>query len=204
MKKLWVLLLAACAHVELVLPPAEASHDERVHAYERLKPVNAERYRLIEARKVEWTRALVLANGFEVQDPVDLKPAVLPGSKTALAIAEYEHKTKPWSVLAPIAGFGFAAGATTLLASIIFGTTQRRSFDPAVSPVGWVALTGIAVMAVLPIVALVTGFIIAPDAEQERAVAFSSYGGDLREKLRIDEGVPEAAPPPSEEPAPQP
>lgn len=203
-----LVLVVGCSHVELKLPPADASSDERQHAYGRLRPKGTEQYQMMDAHVMKWTGALVLNNDLEVTDPVDLLPVVPADSETAKAIASYEQRNKPWAVLAPIAGYSFAAGASTLLFGLGTaiagatrgGTTFGQPYDNAI---GYATLVGVAVMIIVPLAALITGFFIVPDTEDDRARAFHSYDHDLKRALGLDTPAPAPeAPSPELAPAP--
>jgi len=166
-----VLVLAGCAHEKLVVPPPDAPLEERLKAYEQLKP------------KSNGARSLVLANRQEVTQPVDLLQVVPPGSETARAVEAYEQKNKPWNTLAPIAGYGFGAGATLATASYI-----PRLFQPGPQIDTVLLVTtviGVVVMFGVPLTSLLIGLFTVPDSEAERKSAFSSYDTDLKRKLGL-------------------
>ena len=184
-----VVLLCAC-HAHLELPPAGASREERTASYEQLRPAGEERWREMDAPRIKWTRSLVLNNGNEITDPADLLPVVPPDSATAIAITQYEERNKPWKVLAPIAGYGFAAGAALTLFGVITRITGVITGDANL----YTTLGGITLMTVLPLGALITGFFLVPDTEEERHRAFNTYDGDLKTALGLDRPEPEVPP----------
>lgn len=186
-------LLFGCGHERLVVPSREAPLQERKAAYEQLKPARVEQYQTIHAPRVTWPRSLILANGQSITEPVDLLQAVLPGSETAKQVEAYQTKNRIWHLLTPIAGYGFGAGGTLLTTGIVanfFGPPSMKDFA------FWSTLTGVVIMLGVPIVSLVLGWAIVPDAEPERQAAWSAYDGDLKERLGVK--------PPPKEPLPMP
>jgi hypothetical protein len=182
-----LLVLVACTHVKLEVPPPDAPLPERVKAYQALRPLHREDWRVADAPRIQWTRSLVLANGLEVVDPEDLSPAVHPGSPTAEWIGSYEKKNKPWKVLAPLAACSFALGAT--VAAYGLGVLlSGHGHDPGfVGPSATIALYASApLIAGIPLIAVVIGFLLVPDSDADRLHAFESYHADLKAFLGVE------------------
>jgi len=173
-------VLAGCEHVKLTAPALSAPLEERQKAYQELKPRQTEDYYIVEARRMKWTRSLVLNDGREVLDPVDLRPVVLPDSETARFIDSYADKNEPWPIIGWVALASGAIGAG-LLTTVIAGLT--RSLSPGAQ--NGLAVTGVVFAIAVPLGALLTGWLIVPDSEEDRLSAFSTYDADLRRRLGL-------------------
>ncbi len=204
-----VVVLAACGHEKLMVPPVTAPRPEREKAYAQLRPKHVEQYRIISDPPTPgaWNRSLVLGNGKAITEPVDLLQAVLPDSQTAKAVEEYQRKNKAWHILTPIAGYGFGVGATLATVGLVSGIGGFGSRDLQF----YMLLTGGIMTIAAPIIALVIGWALTPDTERERQTAWASYDHDLKARLDLlpppPAPVPEANPPepqPEPEPAPAP
>ncbi|MBL8954746.1 MAG: hypothetical protein JNK82_28470 [Myxococcaceae bacterium] len=200
-----LLLVTACAHEKLVVPARDAPLEERQKAYAELKPKGVSRAK-VRGRVPEpgvWDRALVLANGINITEPVDLLQAVPADSATATAIAAYEKKNALWHFLGPLAGYGFGVGATVVTAGIVANLTSTgpgaaRDFGV------YGTLTGAIVMLAVPITAVVLGWLLVPNADVERKAAWGAYHGDLvnRLDLPLEEAPPETPSEPAVAPEP--
>ena len=185
---LWLGLSAGCAHVKLELPPPDAPFEARAQAYERLKPKSREQWRTMGVHRMRFIRSMVLQSDEVVVEPADLLPLVPEDSETARHVRAYEEKNRPWDLLGKIAGCGFGTGAAlaTFSVSMSLARSHRGSFGPeldgAASVAGWV---GMPVMVLVPLVAVVVGWLVVEDTEPDRMAAFSAYDRDLQRALGL-------------------
>lgn len=99
-------------HASFVIPPRDASYEQRLEAYEELRPATEKRAVFKRKKRREPGTPLELANGTKVHYAEDLDTLVPPGSVTAEAIEKsliHRRKQQVWA--------GFATGFSALSTS---------------------------------------------------------------------------------------
>lgn len=172
------LSITACAlpRVPLQAPASTASEQERIEAYESLRPVGRTSYHFQSYNSNVTHSQLHLANNDLVSDPRDLIPVVPPASKTTKAAHKWKkHRNQrlawnisrgAWAVLTPFAFYGWLTADETSSRKIWLGT-------------------GIAA-AVFGITSYFLAQRSARLASIERRQAFTYYHLDLLKRLDLD------------------
>jgi hypothetical protein len=171
-------------HVSFVVPPRSAPYEERLAAYEELRP-EAERKTLItrKTKRREPGAPLVLADGTTIYHAEDLATLVPADSATAEAIERvvvHERKQRVWTNLA-IAFGGVSSGALTL-GLVVFrqGEAEETQNLGLGIAAGSIILGTVGVAVFIP-VANTNG----QKAQKAREDAFVNYDQALRESLGI-------------------
>jgi hypothetical protein len=168
-----LLAVNGCAgHVQLKAPPANASGQERVAAYDDLRPID---YKTVTSAKGRYTDvvSLELNDGTKVRLPEDLLPLVPPDSPAAQSMRDarsYRHKNQ----LLALGGYGGLIGGL-ILAAVGGGMGSK--------PVAYGGL-GIAIGGVICL-PFVNGQ--ANKANASTAQAYEQYDDGLRRKLDLCE-----------------
>lgn len=178
-----VVSVGCMQHVKLELPPpATAPVEERVQAFEQLKPRIYHEFRTVNqfGATVSSSTSLLLANGKKVYYPEDLLPVVGPDSLLKDPIAKYfEHlrlsNALSWSgITVEIIGLGVYLGG-------ISNDFRGGHYEfGATSGVGLgLVLVGLA--------AVMAGVYYGFRAEEDRATAFDLYREALLNRLELRE-----------------
>lgn len=182
--------LTSCrAHVAVdEPPPPTAPLDERAAAYERLRP------NLVRTTTPNgWPgatepRLLVLNDGSVVRDPLDLAPAVKPGSATLLYAQEARDLESTARILSGVsvgvASLGLLGELGALVATSALVDRDPGQISEAES---WVLTAGVisAATALVGLVGVVPTSLIQLAADDARAIAFQTYDKDLRARLAL-------------------
>lgn len=97
----------ALPRVSLQAPPPTASEQERLEAYESLRPVSLNDYEIRTYNTNLSLSQLHLANNRVISDPRDLIPVVPPESSTATAARKWrKHRTRSiwWDITTSVSG----------------------------------------------------------------------------------------------------
>ncbi|MFT7582066.1 MAG: hypothetical protein ACI9MR_003747 [Myxococcota bacterium] len=163
---------ACIQHVTLDAPPVTVSFEQRVQAYESLRP--KERNTVMVNGSVT-NRSITLANGTKVHAPDDLLPVVEPNSDTALyAISSRDDRDIKEGFFG--AAFGFVGAGTV---AWLIDPPQEGNFTTAGV---WTAI-GLALGAGVSVIVAMVHDSSADDAAAE---AFDAYDHDLQQRLRIE------------------
>lgn len=180
---------AAKPHVSFVVPSAQAPYDERLAAYEQLRPETERKKRLFKTAIIKKRKKpdapLTLADGTQVYHSEDLAPLVPPDSVTAQAIErhlKYERSQKIWASSA--IGLSSLSGGAFSLGLFVF----VRADDKETKNLGLgFAIGGIVLSAVSLAVSIPVANARAELAQKANEDAFVNYDQALRVFLGICE-----------------
>lgn len=183
-------LLNACrAHVAVDEPPAPtAPLEERAAAYDKLRPSLVRT-----AAPNGWPgatepRLLVLNDGTVVRDPLDLAPAVKPGSATLLygqEARDLENTSRIFNgVAVGVATVGLLGELGALVATSALIDTDPGQISEAES---WVLTAGVVsgATALVGLLGILPTSLLQLAADDARAIAFQTYDKDLRARLAL-------------------
>lgn len=194
-------------HLVLQAPPTSAPDEERVAAYESLRPVNVQQRTGVYAYPLgntfitgayNYMDYIQLNDGQRVQWPEDLIPVVAPKSPSAAAIERWQNLneqrktlgTAMWITMASVAGASLVAGT----AGAIWFTQVPENENTAQSASIGLTVCGFISALMLPLLTQL-GFLIpiapiANEMDRERETAFSMYDQSLRKRLALPESGP--------------
>lgn len=186
------LTLQSCGlfRVDLKAPSPQAPVDERIEAYEALKPVGEEIPFYSAGTRTEGgvsktSQALLLANGLKVSRPEDLRVAVPPNSNTSKAIKKFGYHDRRSNLLKLGAWALFMGAITTgILGTVVYDNNDHGNPNHGKSIAIWV---GSGVLLAGGITTTVFAIRHAKSAQKSRYQAFKSYDQDLLDYLQIEE-----------------
>jgi hypothetical protein len=183
------LFCIGCASTRVVIrdvPAKDAPLDERLAAFEKLKPAEASTaFRLSSSAEGSFEKGLLLTDGTFVSDPRDLAPAVENDSSTAVYTNSYIQHKQERKELGTVSKVLLAIGGGGIVATIAVASVPNPNPD-ANSVVFPTALTISALVAFIS--AAVAGIAgIGPNAKaaKDRLGAFQNYRKSLLKRLDL-------------------
>jgi hypothetical protein len=178
------LALTGCAsHVDLVAPPATASVQTRVEAFDKLKGISYHSTTITTvgvyggASTGHSTDYMQLANGERVYFPEDILPVVPEDSPSAKAAEASRSKRDTTRTLTWLAIASVAAGAVLAITPI--ATAHNGNVD------GTIVLGGLG-LAILGGAGFgIAAHFVGESAEDEAATAYETYDAGLAQKLNL-------------------
>jgi hypothetical protein len=183
-------LLGACrAHVDLEPLPPRLTREQRMNAFEKLRPQERSTEIAVSCRGTACSTAinpmLVLGDGTEIQEPDDLLVVVPPDSETARAAARAARVRSQRTWLA----VGTVLGAFAGLAMFTYeGWRSHQEFasgNADESTLGSLAYVGLGVGLGSALVGYIGHHYLQGRENAHKRRAFASYETDLASRLQI-------------------